>query len=53
MINIEPIHPIASALGCHIVPKNELDMASLNKISVLKKSSFFENSESLIWQMWS
>jgi hypothetical protein len=44
MMNTEPIHPIASALGCHIVPKNELDMDSSNKISVLKKYSFFKNS---------
>nr|YP_001123073.1 Ycf2 [Aethionema grandiflorum]YP_001123091.1 Ycf2 [Aethionema grandiflorum]A4QJP2.1 RecName: Full=Protein Ycf2 [Aethionema grandiflorum]BAF49897.1 hypothetical protein [Aethionema grandiflorum]BAF49916.1 hypothetical protein [Aethionema grandiflorum] len=36
------IHPISSDLGCDMVPKDELDMDSSNKISFLNKNPFFD-----------
>nr|YP_009891807.1 Ycf2 [Moriera spinosa]YP_009891827.1 Ycf2 [Moriera spinosa]QKK38180.1 Ycf2 [Moriera spinosa]QKK38200.1 Ycf2 [Moriera spinosa] len=39
--NTVSIHPISSDLGCDMVPKDELDMDSSNKISFLNKNPFF------------
>nr|YP_010974795.1 Ycf2 [Lysiana exocarpi]YP_010974803.1 Ycf2 [Lysiana exocarpi]WNR57372.1 Ycf2 [Lysiana exocarpi]WNR57380.1 Ycf2 [Lysiana exocarpi]WNR57437.1 Ycf2 [Lysiana exocarpi]WNR57445.1 Ycf2 [Lysiana exocarpi] len=39
--NTVSIHPISSDPGCDMVPKDELDMDSSNKISFLNKNSFF------------
>nr|YP_009756592.1 hypothetical chloroplast RF21 [Broussonetia luzonica]YP_009756613.1 hypothetical chloroplast RF21 [Broussonetia luzonica]QCA41218.1 hypothetical chloroplast RF21 [Broussonetia luzonica]QCA41239.1 hypothetical chloroplast RF21 [Broussonetia luzonica] len=36
------IHPISSDPGCDMVPKDELDMDSSNKISFLNKNTFFD-----------
>ena len=38
--NTVSIHPISSDLGCDMVPKDELDMDSSNKISFLNKNPF-------------
>nr|YP_009529204.1 hypothetical protein RF2 [Lennoa madreporoides]YP_009529212.1 hypothetical protein RF2 [Lennoa madreporoides]AXX76004.1 hypothetical protein RF2 [Lennoa madreporoides]AXX76012.1 hypothetical protein RF2 [Lennoa madreporoides] len=38
--NTVSIHPISSDPGCYMVPKDEPDMASSNKISFLNKNSF-------------
>ncbi|KAA0063017.1 putative chloroplast RF21 [Cucumis melo var. makuwa] len=38
--NTVSIHPISSDPGCDMVPKDELDMDSSNKISFLNKNSF-------------
>ena len=38
--NTVSIHPISSDPGCDMVPKDELDMDSSNKISFLKKNPF-------------
>ncbi|CAN6864548.1 unnamed protein product [Brassica oleracea] len=38
--NTVSIHPISSDLGCDMVPKDELDMDSSNKISFLNKNHF-------------
>nr|YP_010012173.1 Ycf2 [Capparis decidua]YP_010012193.1 Ycf2 [Capparis decidua]QOI12600.1 Ycf2 [Capparis decidua]QOI12620.1 Ycf2 [Capparis decidua] len=40
--NTVSIHPISSDLGCDMVPKDELDMDSSNKISFLNKNPFFD-----------
>ncbi|KAF4360014.1 hypothetical protein F8388_004521 [Cannabis sativa] len=40
--NTVSIHPISSDPGCDIVPKDELDMDSSNKISFLNKNPFFD-----------
>nr|YP_009751155.1 hypothetical protein RF2 [Pyrularia edulis]YP_009751166.1 hypothetical protein RF2 [Pyrularia edulis]QIJ98534.1 hypothetical protein RF2 [Pyrularia edulis]QIJ98535.1 hypothetical protein RF2 [Pyrularia edulis] len=40
--NTVPIHPISSDPGCDMVPKDEPDMGSSNKISFLKKNPFFD-----------
>nr|USG53036.1 hypothetical protein RF2 [Laportea bulbifera]USG53054.1 hypothetical protein RF2 [Laportea bulbifera] len=40
--NTVSIHPISSDPGCGIVPKDELDMDSSNKISFLNKNPFFD-----------
>nr|ATL76608.1 hypothetical protein [Chenopodium album] len=39
--NTVSIHPISSDPGCDMVPKDEPDMDSSNKISFLNKNSFF------------
>nr|YP_010859329.1 hypothetical protein RF2 [Calamus tetradactylus]YP_010859346.1 hypothetical protein RF2 [Calamus tetradactylus]WGM73498.1 hypothetical protein RF2 [Calamus tetradactylus]WGM73515.1 hypothetical protein RF2 [Calamus tetradactylus] len=39
--NTVSIHPISSDPGCDMVPKDEPDMDSSNKISFLKKNPFF------------
>nr|YP_010723671.1 Ycf2 protein [Bolbostemma paniculatum]YP_010723688.1 Ycf2 protein [Bolbostemma paniculatum]WDW27041.1 Ycf2 protein [Bolbostemma paniculatum]WDW27058.1 Ycf2 protein [Bolbostemma paniculatum] len=39
--NTVSIHPISSDPGCDMVPKDELDMDSSNKISFLNKNPFF------------
>ncbi|KAG5568517.1 hypothetical protein H5410_064459 [Solanum commersonii] len=39
--NTISIHPISSDLGCDMVPKDEPDMHSSNKISFLNKNPFF------------
>uniref|UniRef100_A0A3Q7EDB0 Ycf2 N-terminal domain-containing protein n=1 Tax=Solanum lycopersicum TaxID=4081 RepID=A0A3Q7EDB0_SOLLC len=36
------IHPISSDLGCDMVPKDEPNMDSSNKISFLNKNLFFD-----------
>nr|YP_009752624.1 Ycf2 protein [Trichosanthes homophylla]YP_009752642.1 Ycf2 protein [Trichosanthes homophylla]QIT05105.1 Ycf2 protein [Trichosanthes kirilowii]QIT05020.1 Ycf2 protein [Trichosanthes homophylla]QIT05038.1 Ycf2 protein [Trichosanthes homophylla]QIT05123.1 Ycf2 protein [Trichosanthes kirilowii]QJD26338.1 Ycf2 [Trichosanthes kirilowii] len=38
--NTVSIHPISSDPGCYMVPKDELDMDSSNKISFLNKNPF-------------
>ncbi|RZS18355.1 hypothetical protein BHM03_00050602 [Ensete ventricosum] len=38
--NTIPIHPISSDSGCDMVPKDEPDMDSSNKISFLNKNPF-------------
>nr|YP_010854881.1 hypothetical protein RF2 [Chamaedorea costaricana]YP_010854898.1 hypothetical protein RF2 [Chamaedorea costaricana]WGM65551.1 hypothetical protein RF2 [Chamaedorea costaricana]WGM65568.1 hypothetical protein RF2 [Chamaedorea costaricana] len=40
--NTASIHPISSDPGCDMVPKDEPDMDSSNKISFLKKNPFFD-----------
>nr|YP_010419252.1 hypothetical protein RF2 [Gyrotaenia myriocarpa]YP_010419270.1 hypothetical protein RF2 [Gyrotaenia myriocarpa]USG52615.1 hypothetical protein RF2 [Gyrotaenia myriocarpa]USG52633.1 hypothetical protein RF2 [Gyrotaenia myriocarpa] len=40
--NTVSIHPISSDPGCDMVPKDELDMDSSNKISFLNKNPFFD-----------
>nr|UBX38617.1 hypothetical protein RF2 [Bupleurum fruticosum]UBX38634.1 hypothetical protein RF2 [Bupleurum fruticosum] len=40
--NTVSIHPISSDPGCGMVPKDELDMDSSNKISFLNKNPFFD-----------
>ncbi|KAM3238653.1 hypothetical protein P3L10_013686 [Capsicum annuum] len=40
--NTVSIHPISSDLGCDMVPKDEPDMDSSNKISFLNKNPFFD-----------
>nr|YP_009735601.1 hypothetical chloroplast RF21 [Pterocarya hupehensis]YP_009735622.1 hypothetical chloroplast RF21 [Pterocarya hupehensis]QBG39803.1 hypothetical chloroplast RF21 [Pterocarya hupehensis]QBG39804.1 hypothetical chloroplast RF21 [Pterocarya hupehensis] len=40
--NTASIHPISSDPGCDMVPKDELDMDSSNKISFLNKNPFFD-----------
>nr|YP_009764293.1 Ycf2 [Morinda citrifolia]YP_009764310.1 Ycf2 [Morinda citrifolia]QIS91047.1 Ycf2 [Morinda citrifolia]QIS91064.1 Ycf2 [Morinda citrifolia] len=40
--NTVSIHPISSDPGCDMVPKDEPDMDSSNKISFLNKNSFFD-----------
>ena len=40
--NTVSIHPISSDPGCDMVPKDELDMDSSDKISFLNKNSFFD-----------
>nr|YP_010545747.1 Ycf2 [Arabis stelleri]YP_010545767.1 Ycf2 [Arabis stelleri]ARI46778.1 Ycf2 [Arabis stelleri subsp. japonica]UYG48568.1 Ycf2 [Arabis takesimana]ARI46798.1 Ycf2 [Arabis stelleri subsp. japonica]UYG48569.1 Ycf2 [Arabis takesimana]UYG48740.1 Ycf2 [Arabis takesimana] len=40
--NTVSIHPISSDLGYDMVPKDELDMDSSNKISFLNKNPFFD-----------
>nr|WGM71957.1 hypothetical protein RF2 [Wallichia oblongifolia]WGM71974.1 hypothetical protein RF2 [Wallichia oblongifolia]WGM72042.1 hypothetical protein RF2 [Wallichia oblongifolia]WGM72059.1 hypothetical protein RF2 [Wallichia oblongifolia] len=40
--NTVSIHPISSDPGCDMVPKDEPDMDSSNKISFLKKNPFFD-----------
>nr|UCS08845.1 hypothetical chloroplast RF21 [Peltoboykinia tellimoides]UCS08862.1 hypothetical chloroplast RF21 [Peltoboykinia tellimoides] len=40
--NTVSIHPISSDPGCDMVPKDEPDMDSSNKISVLNKNPFFD-----------
>ncbi|PHT45327.1 Protein Ycf2 [Capsicum baccatum] len=40
--NTISIHPISSDLRCDMVPKDELDMDSSNKISFLNKNPFFD-----------
>ncbi|CAI9119163.1 Ycf2 protein (plastid) [Oldenlandia corymbosa var. corymbosa] len=40
--NTVSIHPISSDPGCDVVPKDEPDMDSSNKISFLNKTSFFD-----------
>nr|WIW41588.1 hypothetical protein RF2 [Helleborus thibetanus] len=40
--NTVSIHPILSDPGCDIVPKDEPDMDSSNKISFLNQNSFFD-----------
>nr|QFS20205.1 Ycf2 [Hedyotis ovata]QFS20221.1 Ycf2 [Hedyotis ovata] len=40
--NTVSIHPISSDQGCDMVPKDEPDMDSSNKISFLNKNSFFD-----------
>ncbi|PHT72727.1 Protein Ycf2 [Capsicum annuum] len=40
--NTISIHPISSDLGCDMVPKDEPDMDSSNKISFLNKNPFFD-----------
>ncbi|KAF3634260.1 hypothetical protein FXO37_26583 [Capsicum annuum] len=40
--NTVSIHHISSDLGCDMVPKDELDMDSSNKISFLNKNPFFD-----------
>nr|YP_010175997.1 Ycf2 [Oldenlandia diffusa]YP_010176015.1 Ycf2 [Oldenlandia diffusa]QSM35091.1 Ycf2 [Oldenlandia diffusa]QSM35109.1 Ycf2 [Oldenlandia diffusa] len=40
--NTVSIHPISSDPGCDMVPKNEPDMDSSNKISFLNNNSFFD-----------
>nr|YP_010118405.1 Ycf2 [Pilea plataniflora]YP_010118424.1 Ycf2 [Pilea plataniflora]QQY86017.1 Ycf2 [Pilea plataniflora]QQY86040.1 Ycf2 [Pilea plataniflora] len=40
--NTVSIHPISSDPGCDMVPKDELDMDSYNKISFLNKNPFFD-----------
>nr|YP_010320896.1 hypothetical protein RF2 [Parnassia longipetala]YP_010320917.1 hypothetical protein RF2 [Parnassia longipetala]UJP70726.1 hypothetical protein RF2 [Parnassia longipetala]UJP70747.1 hypothetical protein RF2 [Parnassia longipetala] len=40
--NTVSIHPILSDPGCDMVPKDELDMDSSNKISFLNKNPFFD-----------
>ncbi|PHT54993.1 Protein Ycf2 [Capsicum baccatum] len=40
--NTISIHPISSDLGCDMVPKEEPDMDSSNKISFLNKNPFFD-----------
>nr|YP_010892211.1 hypothetical chloroplast RF2 [Ludwigia hyssopifolia]YP_010892228.1 hypothetical chloroplast RF2 [Ludwigia hyssopifolia]WJO89907.1 hypothetical chloroplast RF2 [Ludwigia hyssopifolia]WJO89924.1 hypothetical chloroplast RF2 [Ludwigia hyssopifolia] len=40
--NTVSIHPISSDPGCDMVPKDELDMDSSNKISFLNKNTFFD-----------
>nr|UDN43298.1 hypothetical protein RF2 [Leptodermis kumaonensis]UDN43315.1 hypothetical protein RF2 [Leptodermis kumaonensis] len=40
--NTVSIHPISSDPGCGMVPKDEPDMDSSNKISFLNKNSFFD-----------
>nr|QFQ49017.1 hypothetical chloroplast RF21 [Memecylon ligustrifolium]QFQ49035.1 hypothetical chloroplast RF21 [Memecylon ligustrifolium] len=40
--NTVSIHPISSDPGCDMVPKDELDMDSSNKISFLYKNPFFD-----------
>nr|YP_010288289.1 Ycf2 [Rubia yunnanensis]YP_010288307.1 Ycf2 [Rubia yunnanensis]UKU08890.1 Ycf2 [Rubia yunnanensis]UKU08910.1 Ycf2 [Rubia yunnanensis]UNP54770.1 Ycf2 protein [Rubia yunnanensis]UNP54788.1 Ycf2 protein [Rubia yunnanensis] len=40
--NTVSIHPISSDPGCDMVPKDEPDMDSSNKISFLNKDSFFD-----------
>ncbi|RZR86601.1 hypothetical protein BHM03_00013833 [Ensete ventricosum] len=39
--NTISIHPISSYLGCDMVPKDEPDMDSSNKISFYNKNLFF------------
>ncbi|URE29641.1 hypothetical protein MUK42_37637 [Musa troglodytarum] len=40
--NTVSIHPISSDPGCDMVPKDEPDMDSSNKISFLNKNPFFD-----------
>nr|YP_010254081.1 Ycf2 protein [Damnacanthus indicus]YP_010254101.1 Ycf2 protein [Damnacanthus indicus]QTZ18620.1 Ycf2 protein [Damnacanthus indicus]QTZ18642.1 Ycf2 protein [Damnacanthus indicus] len=40
--NTVSIHPISSDPGCDMVPKDEPDMDSSNKISFLNKNAFFD-----------
>ncbi|MFS8010920.1 Protein Ycf2 A [Helianthus anomalus] len=40
--NTVSIHPISLDSGCDMVPKNEPDMDSSNKISFLNKNPFFD-----------
>nr|ATL59840.1 Ycf2 [Retiniphyllum pilosum] len=40
--NTVSIHPISSDTGCDMVPKDEPDMDSSNKISFLNKNPFFD-----------
>nr|YP_010028113.1 hypothetical protein RF2 [Arnebia tibetana]YP_010028131.1 hypothetical protein RF2 [Arnebia tibetana]QOS48469.1 hypothetical protein RF2 [Arnebia tibetana]QOS48487.1 hypothetical protein RF2 [Arnebia tibetana] len=40
--NTVSIHPISSDPGCDMVPKDEPDMDSSNKISFLNKNTFFD-----------
>nr|YP_010632156.1 hypothetical protein Ycf2 [Monocostus uniflorus]YP_010632174.1 hypothetical protein Ycf2 [Monocostus uniflorus]WBP62198.1 hypothetical protein Ycf2 [Monocostus uniflorus]WBP62216.1 hypothetical protein Ycf2 [Monocostus uniflorus] len=40
--NTVSIHPISSDPGCNMVPKDEPDMDSSNKISFLNKNPFFD-----------
>nr|YP_010724827.1 Ycf2 protein [Tritonia disticha]YP_010724845.1 Ycf2 protein [Tritonia disticha]WDW32040.1 Ycf2 protein [Tritonia disticha]WDW32058.1 Ycf2 protein [Tritonia disticha] len=40
--NTVSIHPISSDPGCDMVPKDEPDMDSSNKISLLNKNPFFD-----------
>nr|YP_010586903.1 Ycf2 protein [Morina chinensis]YP_010586920.1 Ycf2 protein [Morina chinensis]UZZ44988.1 Ycf2 protein [Morina chinensis]UZZ45005.1 Ycf2 protein [Morina chinensis] len=40
--NTVSIHPISSDPGCDMVPKDEPDMDSFNKISFLNKNPFFD-----------
>lgn len=40
--NTVSIHPISSDSGCDLVPKDEPDMDSSNKISFLNKNPFFD-----------
>ncbi|CAI9284725.1 unnamed protein product [Lactuca saligna] len=40
--NTASIHPISSDSGCDMVPKDEPDMDSSNKISFLNKNPFFD-----------
>nr|QUB02887.1 hypothetical chloroplast RF21 [Weldenia candida]QUB02904.1 hypothetical chloroplast RF21 [Weldenia candida] len=40
--NTVSIHPISSDPGCDMVPKDEPDMDSLNKIFLLNKNPFFD-----------
>nr|YP_010729027.1 Ycf2 protein [Hesperantha coccinea]YP_010729045.1 Ycf2 protein [Hesperantha coccinea]WEA82006.1 Ycf2 protein [Hesperantha coccinea]WEA82024.1 Ycf2 protein [Hesperantha coccinea] len=40
--NTVSIHPISSDPGCDMVPKDEPDMNSSNKISLLNKNPFFD-----------
>ncbi|KAL8209452.1 hypothetical protein R6Q57_006184, partial [Mikania cordata] len=40
--NTVSIHPISLDSGCDMVPKDEPDMDSSNKISFLNKNSFFD-----------
>lgn len=40
--NTVSIHPISSDPGCDMVPKDESDMGSSNKISFLNKNPFFD-----------